>query len=156
MIQPTHEDSALIILWSVLKSGSHKKWMLVRLIWVTPPNQGPFNHVYREWSVSGCSRNIRLIVDALIHHYGDFNPLKNPYPSTIQALVRRLSSKKAAVATLEDCQHCDANTHCVFVHSLRTAIRRAHLACFLKGLASTLLKFAACLPCFSNSSKRCV
>jgi hypothetical protein len=81
IIQPVNKDTALIILQSVLKSGFHKppnKWMtLVRLLWETPPNQGPFYRVYREWSETGHSRNIRLIVDALLHHYGDFDPLKN-------------------------------------------------------------------------------
>jgi hypothetical protein len=98
MIQPVNKDTALIILQSVLKSGSHKtpnKWVtLVRLLWETPPNQGPFYCVYREWSETGHSRNIRLIVDALLHHYGGFDSLENPYPSTIQALARHLSSKQ--------------------------------------------------------------
>jgi hypothetical protein len=42
IIQPVNEDTALIVLQSVLKSGSHKppnKWVtLVRLLWETPPN----------------------------------------------------------------------------------------------------------------------
>jgi hypothetical protein len=91
MIQPVNGDTALITLQSVLKSGSNKppnKWVtLVRLLWETPPNQGLFYGVYREWSETGHSRNIR-IVDALLCHYGDFDPLKNPYPSIIQALAR--------------------------------------------------------------------
>jgi hypothetical protein len=81
IIQPVNKDTALIVLQSVLKSGSHKppnKWMtLVRLLWETHPNQGPFYRVYREWSETGCSRNIRLIVGALLRHYGDFDPLEN-------------------------------------------------------------------------------
>ncbi len=87
IIQPVNEDTALIVLQSVLKSGSHKPpniWvMLVRLLWETPPNQGPFYGVYREWSETGRSRNIRLIVDSLLRNYGDFDPLENSYPSTI-------------------------------------------------------------------------
>jgi hypothetical protein len=136
IIQPVNKDTALILLQSVLKSGSHKppyKWVtLVRLLWEMPPNQGPFYRVYREWSETGRSRNIRLIVDALLHHYGDFDPLKNPYPSTIQAMARRLSSK-AVVMTLEDRQQCDANTCCVSARSLENNYQEGALGMLPEG-----------------------
>ena len=64
-----------------------------------PLNRGPFYRVYREWTATGHSRNNRLLVEALLCHYGEFNTLENPYPFTIQALARRLS-REAAVATL--------------------------------------------------------
>ncbi len=136
MIQPANKDTALMILQSVLKSGSHKppnKWvMLVQLLWETPPNQGPFYCVYREWCETGCSTNIRLIVDALLRHYGDFDPLENPYPSTIQTLARRLSSK-AGITTLEDGQQHDSNTHCVLVHSLENDYQEGTLGMLPEG-----------------------
>jgi hypothetical protein len=107
IIQPANEDTALFFLQSVLKTGAHLpavKWTtLVKLLWDSPPNPGPFYRVFREWSASGSSRNIKSLVDALLCHYGAFDTIKNPYPSTIQALARRLSSK-ASVATLEDRQ----------------------------------------------------
>jgi hypothetical protein len=98
IIQPVNKDTALIILQSVLKSGSHKppnKWMmLVRLLWETLPNQGPFYHVYREWSETGSSRNIRLIVEALLCHYGDFDPLEN---------LSEVSKRLCDVMVLQEC-----------------------------------------------------
>ncbi len=91
IIQPINEDTALFILQSVLKTGAHLpagKWVtLVKLLWDAPPNPGPFYGVFREWTPSGRSRNIKLLVDALLHHYGEFDSIENPYPSTIQALA---------------------------------------------------------------------
>ncbi len=49
-----------------------------------PLNPGPFYRVYWEWTASGHSRNNRLLVEALLCHYGEFDTLKNPYPSSIQ------------------------------------------------------------------------
>jgi hypothetical protein len=75
IILPPNEDTALFILQSVQKTGVHMppgKWdTLVRLLWDSPLNQGPFYSVYREWAKSGSSRNIRVVVDALFCHYGD-------------------------------------------------------------------------------------
>ena len=119
--QSANEDTALFILQPVLKTGAHLpsvKWhSLVKLLWDPPPNSGPFYPVFREWTASGHSRNIRLLVDAILRHYGEFDTIENPYPSTIQALARRLSSK-AAVATLEDRQRRDADTCRVQARSL--------------------------------------
>jgi len=119
--QPINEDIALFILQSILKTGVHLpagKWTtLVKLLWDSPPNPGPFYHVFREWTASWRSRNIKSLVDALLRHYGEFDTIKNPYPSTIQALARHLSSE-VAVATLEDCQRRDANTRRVQVRYL--------------------------------------
>ena len=88
---PANEDTALFILQSVLKTGAHLpagKWStLAKLLWDSPPNPGPFYHVFREWTASGRSRNIRSLVDALLRHYGEFDTIENPYPSTIQALA---------------------------------------------------------------------
>jgi hypothetical protein len=130
IIQLANKDTTLFILQSILKTGAHLlsgKWVtLFKLLWDSPQNPGPFYHVYREWTASGCSWNIRVLVKALLHHYGEFDTLKNPYPSTIQALARRLSSK-AAVATLEDRQHCDANTCCVEVTSLENDYQESGL-----------------------------
>jgi hypothetical protein len=112
IIQPANEDTALFILQSIQKTGVHMppgKWTtLVRLLWDSPPNQGPFYKVYREWSESGRSRNIRMLVEALFCHYGDYNAFEHPYPSTIQVLAKRLSSK-AATARAADKDHRDAN-----------------------------------------------
>ncbi len=92
--QPANEDTALFILQSVLKTGMHLpagKWMnLVKLLWDSPPNPGPFYHVFREWTASGRSRNIKALVEVLLLHYGEFDTLENPYLSTIQALAKRL------------------------------------------------------------------
>ncbi len=119
--QPANEDTALFTLQSVLKTGAHLpagKWMsLIKLLWDSPPNPGPFYRAFREWTAPGRSRNIKTLVDALLRHYGEFNTIENPYPSTIQALARRLSSE-AAVATLEDRQRCDADTRRVQACSL--------------------------------------
>jgi hypothetical protein len=121
IIQPANEDIALFILHSILKTRAHLpagKWTtLVKLLWDSPPNPSPFYRVFREWTASGHSRNIKSLVDALLRHYGEFDTIKNPYPSTIQALARRLSSE-ASVATLEDSQRCDADTRCVQARSL--------------------------------------
>jgi hypothetical protein len=107
IIQPANEDTALFILQSVLKTGAHLpsgKWSnLVKLLWDSPPKPGPFYRVFREWTASGRSRNIKALVDVLLRHYGDFDTLENPDPSTIQALAKRLSNE-AAVSTLEDRQ----------------------------------------------------
>jgi len=62
IIQPANEDTALFILQSILKTGAHLpagKWtILVKLLWDSPPNPGPFYHVFRELTASGHSRNI--------------------------------------------------------------------------------------------------
>jgi hypothetical protein len=110
-----------------------------------PPNQGPFYHVYREWSETGHSRNIRLIVDALLRHYGDFNPLKNPFPSTIQALARCLSSK-VAVATLKDRQQCDANTRRVSARSLENDYQEGALGMLPEGTGVNALQVHGASP----------
>ncbi len=119
--QPANEDTALFILQSVLKTGAHLpavKWhSLVKLLWDSPPNPGPFYRVFREWTASGHSRNTKLLVEALLRHYGEFDAIKNPYPSTIQALAGCLSSE-AAVATLKDRQRRDADTRHVQARSL--------------------------------------
>jgi len=95
IILPPNEDTAIFILKSVQKTGVHMppgKWAtLVRLLWDSPPNQGPFYNVYREWTESGRARNIRVVVDALFRHYGDYENLEHPYPSAVQVLARRLS-----------------------------------------------------------------
>jgi hypothetical protein len=62
---PANEDTALFILQSVLKTGAHLpavKWhSLVKLLWNSPPNPGPFYRVFREWTASG--RNELLSID---------------------------------------------------------------------------------------------
>jgi hypothetical protein len=82
IIQPANKDTILFILQSVLKTGAHLpagKWMtLIKLLWDSPPNPGPFYRVYREWSKSGRSRNIKALVKLLLRHYGEFHILKNP------------------------------------------------------------------------------
>ena len=49
---PANKDTALFILRSVLKTGAHLlagKWTsLVKLLWDSPPNPGPFYRVFRE------------------------------------------------------------------------------------------------------------
>jgi hypothetical protein len=78
--QPANEDTALFILQSTLKTGAHLpavKWhTLAKLLWDSSQNTGPF---------SGQSRNIKSLVDPLLRHYGEFDTIENPYPSTIQA-----------------------------------------------------------------------
>ena len=133
---PANEDTALFILQSVLKTGAHLpavKWhFLVKLLWDSPPNPGPFYRVFREWTPSGRSRNIKLLVDALIRHYGEFDTIENPYPSTIQALASRLSSE-AAVATLEDRQRRDADTRRVQARSLENDYQEGALGMLPEG-----------------------
>ena len=155
--QSANEDTALFILQPVLKTGAHLpsvKWhSLVKLLWDPPPNSGPFYPVFREWTASGHSRNIRLLVDAILRHYGEFDTIENPYPSTIQALARRLSSE-ASVATLEDRQRRDADTCRMQAHSLlKMTIRRARLACSQKGQALTHRMCVVHFPRISKSSR---
>jgi len=80
--QPANKDTALFILQSILKTGAHLpavKWhTLVKLLWDSPPNLGPFYRVFREWTTSGCSRNIKSLVDALLRHFGEFDTIENP------------------------------------------------------------------------------
>ncbi len=99
---------------------------------VPPTHPGPFFRVYREWSKSGHSRNIKSLAEVLLHHYGEVDTLENPYPSTIQALAKLLSNK-AAVATLEDRQCHDTNTHCVEARSLENNYQEAALGMLLEG-----------------------
>jgi hypothetical protein len=109
------------------------KWTtLVKLLRDFPRNPGPFYRVYREWSKSGHSRNIKAIVEALLRHYGVFDSLKNPYPSTIQALARCLSSE-AAVVILEDRQRHDADTHWVGARSLEKNYQEGALGMLPEG-----------------------
>jgi hypothetical protein len=135
--QPANEDTALFILRSVLKTGAHLpagKWTsLVKLLWDSPPNPGPFYRVFREWTPSGRARNIKTLVEALLCHYGEFGTIENPYPSTIQALARRLSSE-AAVATLEDRQHRDADTRRVQARSLENDYQEGALGMLPEGI----------------------
>ena len=136
IIQPANEDTALFILQSVLKTGAHLpagKWMnLVKLLWDSPPNPGPFYHVFREWTASGRSRNIKALVEVLLLHYGEFDTLDNPYASTIQALAKRLSNE-AAVATLEVRQRRDADTRRVQARSLENDFQEGALGMLPEG-----------------------
>jgi len=136
IIQPANEDTALFILQAVLKTGVHLpagKWAtLVKLLWDSPPNPGPFYRVFREWTPSGRSRNIKILVEALLRHYGEFDSVENPYPSAIQALAKRLSSE-AAVATLEDRQRRDADTRRVQARSLENAYQEGALGMLPEG-----------------------
>ena len=135
--QPANEDTALFILQSVLRTGAHLpagKWTsLVKLLWESPPNPGPLYRVFREWTPSGRARNIKLLVDALLRHYGEFDTIENPYPSTIQALARRLSSE-AAVATLEDRQRRDADTRRMQARSLENDYQECVLSMLPEGV----------------------
>ena len=81
---------------------------------------------------SGRSRNIKSLVDALLRHYGEFNTIENPYPSTIQVLARRLSSE-AAVATLEDRQRHDADTRRFQARSLENDYQEGVLGMLPEG-----------------------
>ena len=136
IIQPANEDTAPFILQSVLKTGAHLpagKWSsLAQLLWDSPPNPGPFYRVFREWTATGHSRNIKLLVEALLRHYGEFDTIENPYPSTIQAFARRLSSE-AAVATLEVRQRRDADTRRVQARSLENAYQEGALGMLPEG-----------------------
>ena len=136
IIQPANEDTALFILQSVLKTGTHLhagKWTnLVKLLWDSSPNPGPFYHVFREWTASGRSRNIKALVEVLLRHYGELDTLKNPFPSTIQALAKRLSNE-AAVATLEDRQRRDADTCRVQARSLENDYQEGALGMLPEG-----------------------
>jgi len=136
IIQPSNEDTALFILQSILKTGAHLpagKWSsLAQLLWDSPPNPGLFYHVFREWTATGHSRNIKLLVEALLCHYGMFDTTKNPYPSTIQALARRLSSE-VAVATLEVRQRRDADTRRVQARSLKNDYQEGALGILPEG-----------------------
>jgi hypothetical protein len=133
--QPANEDTALFILQSGLKTGAHLpagKWStLVKLLWDSPPNPGPVYRVFREWMASGRSRNIKSLVDALLHHYGELDTIE-PFPSIIQALARRLSSK-AAVVTLEDPQRRDADTRRVQARSLESNYQEGALGMLPEG-----------------------
>jgi hypothetical protein len=83
-------------------------------------------------SKSGHFKNIKALVEALLRHYGEFDTLENPYPSTIRALARRLSSE-VAVVTVKDHQHCDANTHCMEVRSLENNYQEGLLGMLPEG-----------------------
>ena len=134
--QPANEDTALFILQSVLKTGAHlpagKYMNLIKLLWDSPPNPGPFYRVFREWTASGRSRNIKALVEVLLRHYGEFDTLENPYPSTIQALAKRLSDE-AAVATLEVRQRRDADTRRVQARSLENDFQEGALGMLPEG-----------------------
>ena len=136
IIQPANEDTALFILQCVLKTGAHMpagKWMtLINLLWESPPSPGPFYRVFREWTPSGRSRNIKVLVDALFRHYGEFDPCEVPYPSTIQALAKRLNSE-AAAAILEDRQRRDADTRRVRARSLENDYQESALGMLPEG-----------------------
>ena len=136
IIQLANEDTALFILQSVLKTGAHLpagKWSsLAQLLWDPPPNPGPFYCVFREWTATGHSRNIKLLVEALLRHYGEFDTIENPYPSTIQALARHISSE-VAVATLEVRQRRDADTRHVQACSLENEYQDGMLGMLPEG-----------------------
>jgi hypothetical protein len=67
------------------------------------PKSSPFYRVYREWSETGHSRNIRLIVDALLRHYGDFDPLEN---------LSEVSKRLCDVMVLQECLSWHAEEIC--------------------------------------------
>jgi hypothetical protein len=128
--------SSFFILQSIPKTRAHLpagKWTNpINLLWDSPPNPGPFYHVFREWTASGHSRNINALVDVLLCHYGEFDTLENPYPSTIQALAKCLSNE-AAVATLKDRQRRDAITRCVQARSLENDYQEGVLGMLPEG-----------------------
>ena len=74
-----------------------------------------------------------MLVDALLRHNGEFDTIENPYPSTIQALARRLSSE-AAVATLEDRQRRDADTRRMQARSLENDYQECVLSMLPEGV----------------------
>jgi hypothetical protein len=86
-----YKETALFILWSIQRTGAHLPnvtWItLVNSLWEPPPNQGPFYGVYREWTPTGYSRNIKLLVDAIFNHYGDYDHEDNPFPLVTQVLT---------------------------------------------------------------------
>ena len=147
--QPANEDTALFILQSVLKTGAHlpagKYMNLIKLLWDSPPNPGPFYRVFREWTASGRSRNIKALVEVLLRHYGEFDTLENPYPSTIQALAKRLSNE-AAVATLEVRQRRDADTRRVQARSLENDFQEGALGMLPEGTGVDVLHVRGANP----------
>ena len=73
-----------------------------------------------------------MLVDALFRHYGEFDPFEVPYPSTIQALAKRLNSE-AAAAILEDRQRRDADTRRVRARSLENDYQESALGMLPEG-----------------------
>ncbi len=121
IVLPAYKETALFILRSVQRTGAHLPnvtWItLGNSLWEPPPNQGPFYGVYREWTPTGRSWNIRSLVDAIFNHYGDYDHDDNPFPLVTQALARQLRSK-ALEANRKEQQRCDVANRLVAARTL--------------------------------------
>jgi len=156
IIQPANEDTAPFILQSVLKTGAHLpagKWSsLAQLLWDSAPNPGPIYCVFREWTATGRSRNIKLLVEALLRNYGELDTIENPtHPPSrpwlgASAARRQLQLSRSASVVMPTLVACRRAL-------LKTTIRRACLACSQKVQASMHRMYVARLPCASKSSR---
>ena len=152
IVQHTNKVTAFIILQSVLKSGAHKpsnKWVaLVKLLWVSPPNQGPLFRVYREWSKSGVPRTLWclsmhhsaiMIMGSLILSRTPTLPPSRSRPWPGASVVRRLWR-------FEDCQRREVTTRHVVMCYLENDYKEHLIGMFPDGYGINVLPVRGAPP----------
>ena len=155
IVAPACNDVALVILQGILKLNAHlpssarsQSWPdLKRLLCeLDPPNPGPFHFLFRQWSKTQRSMNMKERVLALLSFHNDIDPSEG-HVSTLWSLAKHLKDKRDA---FEETRLAAADADCarVEVHACENVRQESALGALPHA-------YGVDAPCVSKATKAC-